>query len=310
MAKKATRQAYGEALKDFADKYDYLVLDADLAEATKTGIFKKAYPDRFFDTGIAEGNMMAVAAGIASTGKTVFASSFAMFAAGRAYEQIRNSIAYPHLNVKIGATHAGLTVGEDGATHQCIEDLGLMRGIPGMIVINPADSFETYSAVEFAINYDGPVYLRFSRLATEDIFDESYKFNLGKGNVLADGKDVTIISTGIMANYALEAKELLKASGISARVVNMASIKPIDSDLIVKCAKETGAIVTVEDHSIIGGLGTAASEVIAEQAPCVLKRIGVRDSFGRSGKPTELLEMYHMSPKDIASAALEAVKLK
>lgn len=310
MAKKATRQAYGEALKDFADKYDYLVLDADLAAATKTGIFKKAYPDRFFDTGIAEGNMMAVAAGIASTGKTVFASSFAMFAAGRAYEQIRNTIAYPHLNVKIGATHAGITVGEDGATHQCIEDLGLMRGIPGMTVINPADSFETYSAVEFAINHDGPVYLRFSRMATEDIFDESYKFRLGKGNILCDGEDVTIISTGIMAGYALEAKEMLKSSGISARVVNMASIKPIDSDLIIKCAKETGAIVTVEDHSIIGGLGTATAEVIAEKAPCILKRIGIQDLFGRSGKPAELLEIYHMMPKDIVDAAYEAVKLK
>lgn len=310
MSKKATRQAYGEALAEFAEKYDFLVLDADLAAATKTEIFKKAYPDRFFDTGIAEGNMMTVAAGIASTGKTVFASSFAMFAAGRAYEQIRNSICYPHLNVKIGATHAGITVGEDGATHQCIEDLGLMRTIPGMTVISPADATEARAAVEFALNFDGPVYLRFSRLATEEIFDNSYKFILGKGQVLKNGTDVTIISTGIMASFALAAAEKLSEKGISARVVNMASIKPIDEELIVKCAKETGALVTVEDHSVIGGLGTAVSEVIAEKAPAVLRRIGVRDTFGRSGKPAELFEYYHMTPDDIAKAAEEAINCK
>ncbi len=310
MSKKATRQAYGEALAEFAEKYDFLVLDADLAAATKTEIFKKAYPDRFFDTGIAEGNMMTVAAGIASTGKAVFASSFAMFAAGRAYEQIRNSICYPHLNVKIGATHAGITVGEDGATHQCIEDLGLMRGIPGMTVISPADAVEARAAVEFALNFDGPVYLRFSRLATEEIFDDSYSFSLGKGQVLKDGNDVTVISTGIMASFALVAAEKLNEQGISARVVNMASIKPIDGELIVKCAKETGALCTVEDHSVIGGLGTAVSEVIAEKAPAVLRKIGVRDVFGRSGKPAELFEYYHMTPNDIAKAAEEAINCK
>ena len=311
MAKKATREAYGEALKEFAEKYDFVVLDADLAEATKTGIFKKAYPDRFFDTGIAEANMVSVAAGIASTGKTVFASSFAMFAAGRAFEQIRNSVAYPHLNVKIGATHAGITVGEDGATHQCLEDLALMRSIPGMVVINPADSVEARAAVEFAINYKGPVYLRFCRLASEDIFDAgTFKFELGKAQEIREGNDVTIISTGLMATASLEAAEMLKAEGINARVINMASIKPIDEDIIVKAAKETGAIVTVEDHSIIGGLGTAVADVIAEKAPATLRKIGVKDMFGRSGKPAELLKVYGMTAEDIKNAAKDAIKNK
>ena len=311
MAKKATREAYGEALKEFAEKYDFVVLDADLAEATKTGIFKKAYPDRFFDTGIAEANMISVAAGIASTGKTVFASSFAMFAAGRAYEQIRNSVGYPHLNVKIGATHAGITVGEDGATHQCLEDLALMRSIPGMVVINPADSVEARAAVEFAINYKGPVYLRFCRLASEDIFDAgTFKFELGKAQEIREGNDVTIISTGLMATASLEAAEMLKAEGIDARVINMASIKPIDEEIIVKAAKETGAIVTVEDHSIIGGLGTAVADVIAEKAPATLRKIGVKDMFGRSGKPAELLKVYGMTAEDIKNAAKDAIKNK
>ena len=311
MAKKATREAYGEALKEFAEKYDFVVLDADLAEATKTGIFKKAYPDRFFDTGIAEANMVSVAAGIASTGKTVFASSFAMFAAGRAFEQIRNSVAYPHLNVKIGATHAGITVGEDGATHQCLEDLALMRSIPGMVVINPADSVEARAAVEFAINYKGPVYLRFCRLASEDIFDaETFKFELGKAQEIREGNDVTIISTGLMATASLEAAEMLKAEGINARVINMASIKPIDEEIIVKAAKETGAIVTVEDHSVIGGLGTAVADVIAEKAPATLRKIGVKDMFGRSGKPAELLKVYGMTAEDIKNAAKDAIANK
>ena len=311
MAKKATREAYGEALKEFAEKYDFVVLDADLAEATKTGIFKKAYPDRFFDTGIAEANMVSVAAGIASTGKTVFASSFAMFAAGRAFEQIRNSVGYPHLNVKIGATHAGITVGEDGATHQCLEDLALMRSIPGMVVINPADSVEARAAVEFAINYKGPVYLRFCRLASEDIFDAgTFKFELGKAQEIREGNDVTIISTGLMATASLEAAEMLKAEGIDARVINMASIKPIDEEIIVKAAKETGAIVTVEDHSIIGGLGTAVADVIAEKAPATLRKIGVKDMFGRSGKPAELLKVYGMTAEDIKNAAKDAIKNK
>jgi transketolase len=288
-----------------------VVLDADLAEATKTGMFKKAYPDRFFDTGIAEANMVSVAAGIASTGKTVFASSFAMFAAGRAFEQIRNSVAYPHLNVKIGATHAGITVGEDGATHQCLEDLALMRSIPGMVVINPADSVEARAAVEFAINYKGPVYLRFCRLASEDIFDaETFKFELGKAQEIKEGNDVTIISTGLMATASLEAAEMLKAEGINARVINMASIKPIDEDIIVKAAKETGAIVTVEDHSVIGGLGTAVADVIAEKAPATLRKIGVKDMFGRSGKPAELLKVYGMTAEDIKNAAKDAIANK
>ncbi|MDO5478380.1 MAG: transketolase family protein [Clostridia bacterium] len=311
MAKKATREAYGEALREFAEKYDYVVLDADLAEATKTGIFKKAYPDRFFDTGIAEANMISVAAGIASTGKTVFASSFAMFAAGRAYEQIRNSVGYPHLNVKIGATHAGITVGEDGATHQCLEDIALMRSIPGMVVINPADAVEARAAVEFAIQYKGPVYLRFCRLASEDIFNaETYKFELGKAQELKEGTDVTIITTGLMATASLEAAELLKAEGISARVINMASIKPIDEEIIVKASKETGAIVTVEDHSVIGGLGTAVADVLAEKAPAILRKIGVQDKFGRSGKPAELLKVYGMTAEDIAAAAKDAINNK
>lgn len=311
MAKKATREAYGEALRDFAEKYDFVVLDADLASATKTGIFKKAYPDRFFNTGIAEGNMIGVAAGIAATGKTVFASSFAMFAAGRAYEQIRNTIGYPHLNVKIGATHAGITVGEDGATHQCFEDVALMRSIPGMVVISPADSIEARAAVEFAINYKGPVYLRFSRMATEDIFDEAtYKFELGKGQILKEGNDVTIISTGIMASFALEAANTLAGDGINARVINLASIKPIDEEIIIKAAKETGAIVTVEDHSVIGGLGTAVAEVLAAKSPAVLRKIGFQDEFGRSGKPAELFKIYKMTPDDIKNAAIDAIKNK
>lgn len=311
MTKKATREAYGEALRDFADTYDYVVLDADLAEATKTNLFKKAYPNRFFDTGIAEGNMMGVAAGIASTGKTVFASSFAMFAAGRAYEQIRNVIAYPHLNVKIGGTHAGITVGEDGATHQCIEDLSLMRTIPGMIVICPADAIETKAAVEFAIRYNGPVYLRFSRLASEQVFDEaSFRFELGKGHVLREGSDVTLISTGIMAVDAMEAAKALEAENIRATVVSMSSIKPMDEELIVRCAKETGAVVTIEDHSVTGGLGSAVAEVLSEKAPTPLRRIGVQNVFGQSGKPADLLKLYHMMPQDIVNAAKDLVHTK
>ena len=311
MAKKATRESYGEALRDLAEKYDFVVLDADLAAATKTSIFKKAYPERFFNTGIAEGNMIGVAAGIAATGKTVFASTFAMFAAGRAFEQIRNTVCYPKLNVKVCATHAGITVGEDGATHQCIEDLGLMRNIPGMVVLNPADDVEAKAAVEFCLNYDGPVYVRFCRLAGEDIFDaDTYKFELGKGQVIAEGNDVTIITTGIMGNSALSAAEMLKAEGISARVINMASIKPIDKDIIIKAAKETGAIVTVEDHSVIGGLGSAVAEVLAENTPAVLRRVGVKDVFGRSGKPDQLFEYYNMTPADIVASAKDAISMK
>jgi len=312
MAEKiATREAYGNALAEFGDKYDFVVLDADLAAATKTGVFKKKFPERFFDCGIAEGNMMTVAAGIATTGKTVFASTFAMFAAGRAFEQIRNAIGYPHLNVKIGATHAGITVGEDGATHQCLEDIGTMRTIPGMTIINPADAVEARAAIEWAINYNGPVYLRFGRLAIP-VFNnaEDYKFEAGKGIQLAEGKDVTIIASGITVDMAMQARELLKAEGIDAAVVNIHTIKPIDRDIIVKAAKETGAIVTAEEHNIIGGLGSAVAEVVSETNPVPVVRVGVEDSFGKSGKVPALLELYGLTPANIAAKAKAAIALK
>ena len=312
MAEKiATREAYGNALAELGEKYDFVVLDADLAAATKTGVFKKKYPERFFDCGIAEGNMMTVAAGIAAAGKTVFASTFAMFAAGRAFEQIRNSIGYPHLNVKIGATHAGITVGEDGATHQCLEDIATMRSIPGMVVINPADAVEARAAVEWAINYNGPVYLRFGRLAVPVVFDkENYKFEMGKGMTLADGKDVTIVASGITVDMALAARELLKADGIDARVINIHTIKPIDREIIIKAAKETGAIVTAEEHNVIGGLGSAVAEVVCESVPVPVVRLGVNDSFGRSGKVPDLLALYGLTPENLAAKAKEAIALK
>ncbi len=312
MAEKiATREAYGNALAELGEKYDFVVLDADLAAATKTGIFKKKFPERFFDCGIAEGNMMSVAAGIATTGKVVFASSFAMFAAGRAYEQVRNSIGYPHLNVKIGATHAGITVGEDGATHQCVEDFALMRAIPGMTVINPADATEARAAVEAAINFNGPVYMRFGRYAVPVLFDkENYKFELGKGVQMRDGSDLTIVATGMMVSMALEAAETLAAKGISARVVNIHTLKPIDKDIILKAAKETGAIVTAEEHSIIGGLGSAVAEVVGEGCPVPVVRLGVNDQFGHSGKVPPLLEMYGLTPANIVEKAEAALALK
>ncbi|MBQ8850472.1 MAG: transketolase family protein [Clostridia bacterium] len=312
MAEKiATREAYGNALAELGEKYDFVVLDADLAAATKTGIFKKKFPERFFDCGIAEGNMMSVAAGIATTGKVVFASSFAMFAAGRAYEQVRNSIGYPHLNVKIGATHAGITVGEDGATHQCIEDFALMRAIPGMTVINPADATEARAAVEAAINFKGPVYMRFGRYAVPVLNDkETYKFELGKGVQMKDGSDLTIVATGMMLSMALEAAETLAAKGISARVVNIHTLKPIDKDIILKAAKETGAIVTAEEHSIIGGLGSAVAEVVGEGCPVPVVRLGVDDKFGHSGKVPPLLEMYGLTPANIVAKAEAALALK
>ncbi len=307
----ATREAYGNALAEFGDKYDFVVLDADLAAATKTGIFKKKFPERFFDCGIAEGNMMTVAAGIATTGKVVFASTFAMFAAGRAFEQIRNSIGYPHLNVKIGATHAGITVGEDGATHQCLEDLALMRTIPGMTVVNPADATEARAAVEWAINYKGPVYFRFGRYAVPVLFDkESYKFEPGKAVTLAEGKDVSIFATGIMVDMALKARELLAAEGISAAVVNVHTIKPIDREAVVKAAEETGAIVTAEEHNVLGGLGAAVAEVVCETKPVPVLRVGVEDSFGRSGTVPALLELYGLTPENIAAKAKVAVAMK
>ena len=307
----ATREAYGNALAEFGDKYDFVVLDADLAAATKTGIFKKKFPERFFDCGIAEGNMMTVAAGIATTGKVVFASTFAMFAAGRAFEQIRNSIGYPHLNVKIGATHAGITVGEDGATHQCLEDLALMRTIPGMTVVNPADATEARAAVEWAINYKGPVYFRFGRYAVPVLFDkESYKFEPGKAVTLAEGKDVSIFATGIMVDMALKARELLAAEGISAAVVNVHTIKPIDREAVVKAAEETGAIVTAEEHNVLGGLGAAVAEVVCETKPVPVLRVGVEDSIGRSGTVPALLELYGLTPENIAAKAKVAVAMK
>ena len=305
----ATRDSYGKALVSLAEKYNFVVLDADLAAATKTGVFKKAYPGRFFDCGIAEGNMMSVAAGIATTGQLVFASSFAMFAAGRAFEQVRNSIGYPHLNVKIGATHAGVTVGEDGATHQCNEDLALMRTIPGMTVINPADDVSARAAVEAALNINGPVYMRFGRAPVPVIYDrDNYKFEVGKGYVLADGKDVTIIATGITVFMALQAREMLKADGIDAAVIDMPTIKPIDSELITEYAKKTGKIVTAEEHSIIGGLGSAVCEVVAESCPVAVKRVGVNDSFGTSGKAFEVADKYGISAKNIYENAKALVK--
>lgn len=309
--KKATREAYGSSLVELGKVNDkVIVLDADLAAATKTGAFKKAFPERFFDTGIAECNMMGIAAGLATEGFTVFASSFAMFAAGRAFEQIRNSIGYTHLNVKIGATHAGISVGEDGASHQCCEDIGLMRTIPGMTIINPADDIEAKAAVFAAAEIDGPVYLRFGRLATPRIFDENYKFEVGKGVQLKDGTDVTIIATGLMVNEAIIAAEMLEKEGINARVVNIHTIKPIDRDIIIKSAKETGCIVTAEEHSVIGGLGGAVSEVVTETVPCPVIKLGVNDEFGQSGPATELLKVYGLDADHIALKAKEAISLK
>lgn len=308
--KKATRESYGEALKELSEKYDNLVvLDADLAAATKTGIFKKACPQRFFDCGIAEANMMGVAAGLSTTGFIPFASSFAMFAAGRAYEIVRNSIGYPHLNVKIGATHAGLSVGEDGATHQCNEDIALMREIPGMTIINPADDVEAKAAVEAAILHQGPVYMRFGRLAAPVFNDKAtYKFELGKGVTLRDGKDITIVATGLMVSEAIEAGKELEKCGIDARVINIHTIKPIDRELIAKAAKETGKIVTVEEHSIIGGLGSAVMEVVSEECPCYVKRIGVNDVFGKSGPGAELLKEFGLCSDNIVKTVKDLLK--
>ena len=307
----ATREAYGKALAEFGEKYDFVVLDADLAEATNTGIFKKAFPSRFFDCGIAEGNMMSVAAGIAAAGKTVFASSFAMFAAGRAFEQVRNSIAYPHLNVKIGATHAGISVGEDGATHQCCEDIALMRAIPGMVVLNPADAVEARAVVEAALKHQGPVYMRFGRLAVETIFDkDSFTFEIGKAQRLCEGTDITIVSTGLTTSICLEAVKLLGNSGVSARLLNMASIKPIDKEQIILAAKDTGCILTVEEHNIIGGLGSAVTEVVCESYPCPVLRHGIYDTFGKSGKATDLLIDFGFTPEVVAEKAKQAMTLK
>lgn len=307
----ATREAYGSALAEFGDKYDFVVMDADLSKSTKTDTFKKKFPERFINMGIAEANMITTAAGIASCGKTVFASSFAMFAAGRAFEQVRNSVAYPHLNVKIGATHAGISVGEDGATHQCLEDIALMRALPGMVVISPADAIEARAAVLAAIEHDGPVYLRFGRLSVPVYNDPAtYKFELGKGIVLSEGSDVTIIANGLLVPEAVNAAEMLKADGIRAEVINIHTIKPIDAELITKSVSKTGAVVTCEEHNIIGGLGSAVAEVLCENCPAPMERIGAKDKFGKSGKPAALLKMYEMTADDIAAAAKRAIKKK
>ena len=301
---KATRQAYGETLALLGETNNKIfVLDADLSGSTKTAMFGKKFPERFFNVGIAEENMMGVAAGIASTGKTVFASSFAMFATGRAYEQIRNSIAYPKLNVKIAATHAGITVGDDGASHQTVEDISLMRSIPNMVVISPADAVEASAAVKAAAEYNGPVFLRFGRSNVPIVYDEStYKFEIGKGITVKDGNDVTIIATGIMLNEAIEAEKVLSSEGISARIIDIHTIKPIDKEIIIKAAKETKGIVTAEEHSIIGGLGSAVSEVLSEEYPTRLIRVGIKDKFGCSGKPRKLLEKYEITSNDIVKA--------
>lgn len=309
--KKATRESYGMALAELGEKYDIVVMDADLSKSTKTDTFKKKFPERFINTGIAEGNMLSTAAGLATTGKIVFASSFAMFAAGRAFEQIRNSIGYPHLNVKIGATHAGISVGEDGATHQCLEDMGIMRTIPGMVIINPADHVEAMAAVEAAVKYEGPVYLRFGRLPVPQIYDENtYKFEIGKGVQLEEGTDATIVATGLMVPYALEAREMLKAEGIDAAVVNIHTIKPIDREIIKKAAQKTGAIVTAEEHNVNCGLGSAVAEVLCEECPVPMLRVGTQDVFGKSGKPYELLKEYGLSAENIAEQVKKAISMK
>ncbi|MCX7715552.1 MAG: transketolase family protein [Clostridia bacterium] len=309
MAKRATRESYGAALVKYGANENIVVLDADLSKSTKTDMFKAAYPDRFINMGIAESNMMCVAAGLAASGKIAFASTFAMFAAGRAFEQVRNSIGYTHLNVKIGATHAGISVGEDGASHQCLEDVALMRSIPGMVVINPADDIEAQLAVKAAIEHEGPVYMRFGRLAVEDVNSEDYQFELGKGVMLADGKDASIIATGLMVGEALKARELLKADGLDVRVINIHTIKPIDADIIEKAAKETGAIVTAEEHYIMGGLGSAVAEVVCATHPVPVKIIGT-DRFGKSGKPAQLFEEYGLTAANIADKVKEAISLK
>lgn len=307
----ATREAYGNALAEFGSDTRIVVFDADLSKSTKTDTFKKKYPERFFNMGIAEANMMVTAAGMASCGKIAFASTFAMFAAGRAFEQIRNSICYPKLNVKIAATHAGITVGEDGASHQAIEDIAIMRAVPNMTIISPADAVETRHAIKAAIEYDGPVYIRLGRLNVPVIFsEENYKFELGKGITLSEGKDVTIIATGMMVQAALEARDTLKQEGIDARVIDIHTIKPIDAELIVKAAKETGAIVTAEEHNIIGGLGSAVAEVVTENYPVPVLRVGVMDKFGKSGKPDVLMEMYGLTAANIVAKVKDVMKLK
>lgn len=306
----ATRESYGNTLKELAEEYPNLVvLDADLAAATKTGIFKKAYPERHIDCGIAECNMVGIAAGMATMGKIPFVSSFAMFAAGRAFEQVRNSVGYPHLNVKIGATHAGITVGEDGATHQCNEDLALMRTIPGMVVMCPSDDVEAKAAVRAAVEHDGPVYIRFGRAAVPVINDHpGYKFEIGKGTVVREGKDVTIVATGICVDSALGAAEKLAAEGIDAEVVNICTIKPLDEEIIVASAKKTGRVVTVEEHSVIGGLGSAVCDCLSANYPTPVKKLGMQDVFGESGSAAELVKKYGLDAEGVYNSVKEYVQ--
>jgi len=309
MKKVATRDSYGAALVELGEKYDNLVvLDADLAGATKTGVFKKAFPDRHIDCGIAEANMMCMAAGMSTAGLVPFASSFAMFAAGRAFEQLRNSVGYPHLNVKIGATHGGISVGEDGASHQCCEDFALMRSIPGMTVICPADDVEARAAVKAAYEMEGPVYLRFGRLAIPVFHDEDYKFEIGKGEVLREGTDVAIIANGLLVYEAIKAGELLAEAGINAMVINMATIKPLDEELVLAAAKKCGKVITCEEHSIIGGLGEAVCGLLSEKLPTVVRRIGVNDEFGHSGPATDLLKQFGLSAEHIVEVATDLCK--
>lgn len=306
----ATRESYGNALKELASEGadKLVVLDADLSAATKTGIFKKAYPDSHINCGIAEANMLCVAAGLSTMGLVPFASSFAMFAAGRAFEQVRNSIGYPHLNVKIGATHAGISVGEDGASHQCCEDFALMRSIPGMVVICPADDIEARQAVKAAYSYDGPVYLRFGRLAVPVFHGEDFKFEIGKGEIVREGKDITIIANGLMVAEAIEAGKTLAEQGIDAEIINIATIKPLDEELVIASAKKTGRVITVEEHSIIGGLGEAVCAVLSEKCPTAVKRIGVNDEFGHSGPAKDLLKQFGLSAENIVDTARQMVK--
>lgn len=310
MVKKATRESYGMALSALGDEFPQIVvLDADLSEATKSAFFKKKFPERFIDCGIAEANMVGVSAGLATCGKIPFATSFAMFVTGRAFEQVRNSVCYPHLNVKLAGTHAGISVGEDGATHQCLEDIALMRSLPGMTIISPSDHYETLAAVRAAVEHEGPVYLRLSRLAVESFNNsDDYRFELGKGVTLRDGKEITIIATGLMVSRALEAVKLLEQKGIDARLINIHTIKPIDRELILKAAKETGKIVTVEEHNVIGGLGDAVAAVLSEERPTPLRKIGVNDQFGYSGPAADLLEKFGLCPSHIAQVAEEFLK--
>lgn len=302
MAEKyATRVAYGDALAEYGDRDDVIALDADLACCTMSATFRDKYPERFFNIGIAEGNMMTIAAGIATTGKNVFASSFAMFAAGRAWEQVRNSIAYPHLNVKVVGTHSGIAIGEDGATHQALEDISIMRTIPGMIVVSPADAIETKAAVKALMDYTGPAYLRVGRIPADIINDTpDYKFELFKGKMMREGNDATIIATGLMVQESLKAYEILKEEGINVRVINIHTIKPLDEEIVVKAAKETGCIITVEEHNVIGGLGGAVAELLSEKYPTRLVRVGMNDEFGKSGKPDDLFEKFGLNAKSIA----------